>query len=109
MASVRRRRRYLAVLKTVGFTRRQLAATVTWQSLTAVTIGLALGVPAGIALGRALWQLFAAQIDVVPDPAVPLPAITLVIAGALALAGLAALLPGRAAARVPPAALLRAQ
>jgi ABC-type lipoprotein release transport system permease subunit len=109
MASVRRRRRDLAILKTVGFTRRQLAATVTWQSLTAVTAGVAAGVPAGVALGRALWQLFATQIDVVPYPAVPLRAVALVIVGALALAGLVALIPGRAAGRIPAATLLHAE
>jgi ABC-type lipoprotein release transport system permease subunit len=109
MASVRRRRRDLAVLKTVGFTRRQLAATVTWQSLTAVTMGVAVGGPAGVAVGRALWQLFAAQIDVVPYPSVPLRAVALVIAGALALAALVALIPGRAAGRVPAATLLHAE
>ena len=32
VASVRRRRRDLALLKTLGFTRRQLAATIAWQS-----------------------------------------------------------------------------
>jgi hypothetical protein len=109
MASVRRRRRDLAILKTVGFTRRQLAATVTWQSLTAVVAGVAVGVPAGVALGRALWQLFATQIDVVPYPAVPLLAVALVIVGALALAGLVALVPGRAAGRIPAATLLHAE
>jgi hypothetical protein len=35
IASVRRRRRDLAVLKTLGFTRRQLAGTVAWQASVA--------------------------------------------------------------------------
>ena len=48
-ASVRRRRRDLALLKTLGFTRRQLAAAVSWQSTVPVAIGTALGVPLGIA------------------------------------------------------------
>ncbi len=109
MASVRRRRRDLVILKTVGFTRRQLAATVTWQSATAVTAGLVIGVPAGVAVGRSLWQLFARQIDVIPYPAVPVPDVALVIGGALALAALVAFLPGRAAGRIPAATLLRAE
>ena len=46
LASVRRRRRELALLKTLGFTRRQLAATVAWQASVAVAIGVLVGVPA---------------------------------------------------------------
>ena len=45
IASVRRRRRDLALLKTLGFTRRQLAAAVAWQSSVAVAIGTVIGVP----------------------------------------------------------------
>jgi hypothetical protein len=108
-ASVRRRRGDLALLKTLGFTRRQLAATVAWQSTTAVAAGALVGVPLGIALGRYLWDLFAGQISVVPEPSVPVGTVTLVVLGALVAANLVAALPGRAAARTPAAALLRAE
>jgi hypothetical protein len=57
-ASVRRRRRDLAVLKTLGFTRRQLAVTVAWQASVAAIVGIVVGVPTGLALGRWLWDLF---------------------------------------------------
>ena len=70
-ASVRRRRHDLAVLKTIGFTRRQLAATVAWQATVAAIVGSAVGIPLGIALGRWLWTAFARQIYAVPQPAVP--------------------------------------
>jgi len=109
MASVRRRRRDLALLKTIGFTRRQLAAAVAWQSSVAVAAGTVIGVPVGIALGRFLWGLFARQIDVVPEPTVPGLWVILIAAGALALANLVAALPGRVAARTPTALLLRAE
>jgi hypothetical protein len=108
-ASVRRRRADLALLKTLGLTRRQLAATVAWQSTLAVAAGALVGVPLGIALGRYLWDLFARQISVVPEPSVPVLIVLLVIAGALAAANLVAAIPGRAAARVPAAALLRTE
>jgi hypothetical protein len=108
-ASVRRRRADLALLKTLGLTRRQLAATVAWQSTVAVAVGALIGVPLGIALGRYLWDLFARQINVIPEPSVPLLIVLLVIAGALAAANLVAAIPGRAAARVPASALLRAE
>ena len=108
-ASVRRRRADLALLKTLGLTRRQLAATVAWQSTVAVAAGALVGVPLGIALGRYLWDLFARQINVIPAPSVPVLIVLLVIAGALVAANLVAAVPGRAAARVPAAALLRAE
>ncbi len=71
--------------------------------------GALVGVPLGIALGRYLWDLFAGQISVVPEPSVPVGTVTLVVLGALAAANLVAALPGRAAARTPAAALLRAE
>jgi ABC-type lipoprotein release transport system permease subunit len=106
---VRRRRRDLAVLKTLGFTQRQLAATVAWQASVAAVIGIVAGVPLGIALGRWLWTLFARQIYAVPQPTVPAEAVILVTLGTLALANLVAALPGRSAARTPTALALRAE
>lgn len=108
IASVRRRRRDLALLKTLGFTRRQLAAVVTWQSSVAVAAGTMAGVPAGIALGRFLWYLFARQISVVPEPTVPGLPVILIAAGALVLANIVAVIPGRVAGRTP-AGLLRTE
>lgn len=108
-SSVRRRRADLALLKTLGLTRRQLAATVAWQSTVAVAAGALVGMPLGIALGRYLWILFARQISVVPQPSVPVLIVAAVIVGALAAANLVAAVPGRSAARVPAAALLRAE
>ena len=109
ITSVRRRRRDLALLKTLGFTRRQLAAVVSWQSTIAVAIGTIAGVPIGIATGRALWDLFARQIHVVPAPTVPGLAIALVAVAALVLANVIAAIPGLQAARTKTAVLLRAE
>jgi len=109
MASVRRRRRDLALLKTIGFTRRQIAVAVAWQSSVAVAAGAVVGVPVGIALGRFLWDLFARQINVVPEPTVPGLWVILIVVGAVLLANLVAVVPGRVAARTPTALLLRAE
>jgi predicted lysophospholipase L1 biosynthesis ABC-type transport system permease subunit len=109
LASVRHRRRDLALLKTLGFTRRQLSATVAWQSTAAVAVGVIVGVQLGTVLGRGLWDLFARQISVVPEPTVPALTVILIVAGALLTALLVALLPGRVAGRTPVAALLRAE
>jgi len=109
VASVRRRRRDLALLKTLGFTNRQLAATIAWQSTVAVGIGTIVGAPLGVALGRWLWELFAREIDAVPDPSVPVLPVLLVALGALVLANLVAAVPGRIAARIPANLALRAE
>jgi hypothetical protein len=109
VTSVRRRRRDLALLKTLGFTRRQLAATVTWQSTVVAVGGVVIGVPLGIAAGRWLWLAFAHQLSAVPDPVIPAVPIALAALAALILANVVAALPGRSAARTPAGLLLRAE
>jgi ABC-type lipoprotein release transport system permease subunit len=47
VTSVRRRWRDLAVLKTLGFTRGQVGATVAWQAITFAVVALAFGLPWG--------------------------------------------------------------
>jgi FtsX-like permease family len=108
-ASVRRRRRDLALLKAFGFTRRQLAATVACQASVAAIVGIIVGVPVGIALGRWLWDLFARNIYAVPLPTVPVLEVVLVALGAILLANLVAAVPGQMAARTPTALLLRSE
>jgi hypothetical protein len=109
VASVRRRRRDFALLKTLGFTKRQLAAAVAWQSSVVAVVGLVVGVPVGIAAGRWLWLAFAHELSAVPDPVVPAGSVAAAAAAALVLANLVAALPGFAAARTPAAVVLRAE
>jgi hypothetical protein len=109
MASVRRRRHEFALLKTLGFTGRQVAATVAWQSSVAVAIGTVVGIPIGIGLGRFLWTVFAREINAVPAPSVPALTVVFVALGALALANAIGAVPGRIAARTPAALLLRTE
>ena len=109
VASVRRRRRELALLKAMGVTERQLASTVGWQSSVSVAVGLIVGTPLGIAFGRWLWTEFARGFSAVPDPTTPLVPILLVALGGLAFANIVAAVPGRIAARTPTALLLRAE
>ena len=109
IASVRRRRRDLALLKTLGFTPRQLAAAVAWQASVSAIVGVVVGVPVGIALGRWLWTLFARAIYAVPEPSVPVLEVVVVAVGALVLANLVAAIPGRIAARTPTADVLRSE
>jgi len=108
VATVRKRRQDLALLKTLGFTRSQLAVTLTWQATVTALVGIVIGVPVGIAAGRQLWIIFARSIDAVPEPSVPL-SIILVAAGTLVLANLVAAVPGRVAASTPAAIILRGE
>jgi ABC-type lipoprotein release transport system permease subunit len=109
VASVRHRRRDLALLKALGFTPRQLAAVVAWQSTVTGVVGVIVGVPLGIVIGRQLWTVFARNINAVPDPTVPVFSVVLVALGALVFANVVAAIPGRIAARTPTAMVLRAE
>jgi hypothetical protein len=108
-ASVRRRRRDLALLKTLGFTRRQLASAVAWQASVSVGMATVIGVPLGIAFGRALWVLFAEELYAVPQPTVSVLSVIIVVVVAMVLANVVAAIPGWRAARTPTAAVLRSE
>jgi hypothetical protein len=107
--AIRRRRRDLAILKTLGFDRRQVRATVAWQATTYAAVGLIVGLPLGDVLGRWAWNLFAEQLGVVPEAVTPVPLLLLIVPGAIVLANLIAIVPGRIAARTRPALVLRAE
>ena len=107
--SVRRRRRELAVLKTLGFTRAQMRVLVVAESCTLLLVAVGLGVPLGIGAGHLAWVSFAGALGVVPAIAVQPWPLSL---GMLALvaAGVAlAWLPAARAARTPTTVALRAE
>lgn len=108
IASVRRRRRDIALLKTLGFTTRQLAVMIAWQASVIAAIAVLFGVPIGIIAGRELWIEFAREINAVPQPTVPT-SLLLVAVGALILANLVAAIPARIASRTPAAFVLRTE
>jgi len=108
-SAVRRRRRELAILKTLGFVRGQVRAAVAWQATTLVAVALAVGVPLGIAAGRWAWTLFADGLGVVAVPRVPGIALGVVVVVALAAANLVAAAPAHIAARTRPARVLRSE
>ena len=109
VAGVQRRRRDLAVLKTLGFTRSQVAATVAWQATTIIAVAVVIGVPLGLAVGRFAWRLFADDLGVKPEVVAPLAPVLLLIPVTLILANLVAALPGWFAARIRPAPVLRTE
>ncbi|MEY2478620.1 MAG: putative transport system permease protein [Actinomycetota bacterium] len=107
--SARRRRGDLALLKAIGFTRRQISGAVAWQASVTMTIAVVIGAVLGVVAGRALWGLFAEQMHVVPDPAVPVLALGLGAVALVLAANLFALPVGRAAGRTPAAVTLRTE
>jgi ABC-type antimicrobial peptide transport system permease subunit len=109
LVSVARRRTETGLLKVLGFVRRQVGAVFCWQATAVALVGIAVGLPIGIAVGKVLWRAFAANFGVVPVAVVhPLPLAALV-AGVLAAANVLAAFPALLAARSHPGQLLRTE
>jgi predicted lysophospholipase L1 biosynthesis ABC-type transport system permease subunit len=109
LASVRRRRRDLALLKALGMTRGQVRAIVSWQTTLILAVAVVVGAPLGIAVGSWAWRAFAGSLGVALVTVVP---VLLLSAGAAALivaGNLLTSLPAAVAARTAPAALLRSE
>jgi putative ABC transport system permease protein len=109
ISSVRHRRRELAVLRTMGFVRRQVWLAVFWQTATLVSIALLVGVPLGALLGRFVWNVFTRDLGAVADPQVAWIPFLLTVPAALLLASLVAAIPAWLAGRTRPSVALRAE
>ena len=109
LASVRRRRRDYALLKSLGMTRGQVRAIVAWQTSIILFVAAVTGGPLGVALGRWSWASFASSLGVAPVTDIPLSALLLGFAVLLLAGNLLASGPARIAARTPPAAILRTE
>ena len=109
VASTYRRRGESGLLKALGLVRRQLAAVVFWQAATVAVVGVAAGVPLGLAAGRLIWSGFARYLGVVPVAVVPGWLIAMLAAGVVAAALVIAVIPALTAVGSRPAAALRAE
>jgi putative ABC transport system permease protein len=109
VSTTRRRRRDLAVLRVLGFVGGQVRSTLRWQALTVAGVGLAVGVPAGLIAGRRIWSALAEAVGVVDDWSFPWLTVVLAVPAAMSVAVLLAVPPGRAAARMSPGRVLRAE
>lgn len=109
LVSVRQRRREFAVLKALGFTRRQVRDTVLWQSGAILIPALVVAVPVGIAAGRWLWKAFAETLGIVVDPAVPLVLLAAGLLVTVLVAEAAAIVPATIARRAVLDRALRAE
>jgi hypothetical protein len=108
-STVRRRRRDLAVLRVLGLTRGQARATVACQATTLALVGLVLGAPAGVAVGRLLWQVVAQEAPLIYVPPLAVGALLLVPPLAIVVSNAVAAWPAHVAARLRPADSLRTE
>jgi hypothetical protein len=106
ITGVTRARKNFAIAKACGFVRRQLVATVFWQTWWLTIGGLAIGLPLGIITGRLAWRIVAQQIGTTARPSIPAIAILLITPIALALTTATAALPAWIASRVSPSTAL---
>lgn len=109
VTSVRRHRRELAVLKALGFARRQVASTTVWQALTLAVIGVTIGVTLGALAARWAWTLFAENLGIPNISVFPAAPVMVLVPAALVAALVVALLPATAAGRTQPSKVLHAE
>ena len=91
----------------MGFVNGQVVSTVLWQSTTLAVIGIIIGVPLGVLVGKAVWTAFANNLGVIPVSVVPGWLIALLAVAVLVVANLIAVVPALAATRSNAADLLR--
>ena len=107
--AVRRRRHDVAVLRALGMTRPQSRMVVVTQASVLALVGLLVGVPLGLALGRTVWRYVADTTPLFYVPPVAVLALVLVVPVALLAANLLAAWPSHRAASMPVGPALRAE
>jgi hypothetical protein len=107
MTSIRRRRRDLSILKTLGFSSAQVRGAVAWQATTFVVVAMAVGMPLGAAAGRLVWSGFANHLGALSEPVTPPVALLVTVPAAILVANLIAAVPAAIASRLRPAVVLR--
>ena len=106
---MRRRRHDLAILRSIGFTRRQARLAITWQATLLTIVGLVVGIPLGIVCGRLVWRWLPTASRLAYVPPLALVAIAVVIPIAIVLASVLAAPPTHTATRIRPAQALRTE
>jgi len=104
---VTRRRREFAVLRVLGFTRRQVSSSIFWQSTTTAVIGVVFGVPLGLLGGVVIWRDFVTSLGAVPATVIPALSIVVIAVLALVCALALAVVPAILTARISPGEALR--
>ncbi|MET9257750.1 ABC transporter permease [Streptomyces sp. NPDC003717] len=105
---VAQRTRELALMRAVGASRRQVTRSVLFEAFVVGVVAAAGGLAAGVGIGAGLRALMGAMDATVPDgPLVVTPGtVAAALAVGVLITMLAAWLPGRRAARIPPVAAM---
>jgi ABC-type lipoprotein release transport system permease subunit len=100
VSTMRRRTSDLAVLRALGCTRSQLAATLRWQGLMLTLSAIVIGIPAGLIASRFAWSAFAAHVGISSDTTSP---IAILAAGTVSLVLITVIVATVVGGRVPTA------
>ena len=106
VTSVHRRRRDVAVLRSLGADAPFISRAVHWQATSFSLVPLILGAPLGLVAGRLVFGAFADRVGTVPSASFPYALLGAVIAAFVVLANLVAAVPAYRARRLAPAPLL---
>jgi hypothetical protein len=109
VVSGRRRHREFAILKALGLLRRQVSSITAWQVSIVTGLALLAGLPLGVAAGRWAWALFARDLGIPAAAITPFPLVLLMVPAVILIANVLAFWPGRTAARLKPAEVLRTE
>ncbi len=105
---LRQRGADLAILRTLGLTPFQTGTCLVWQATLLAVIGLIVGIPLGVAIGRGTWQLVAEHIPIVQVTAVAAVPLLLLLPAAIIAANVVTLRPAWRTSRLSAADALRA-
>ncbi|WP_018500387.1 ABC transporter permease [Parafrankia discariae] len=105
----RRRHGELAILRTLGFTPSQTARIPLTTSCVSAALAVAVGLPAGMLIGRLIWWEIATATGVSADLAIPVWMLVTLPPAAIVVGLLVAALPAWRAWRLLPGAVLRGE
>jgi len=109
VSAIRRRRRDLAILKTLGMPPAKVSIAIFWQATTVGLVSTLVGLPLGLVAGRWMWNLVASQLGVGPQSRVPLLVLAGLCVGVLVVVNIVAAGPAVMAGRIAPATILRTE
>ena len=108
VTSARRRRRDFGILRALGLDGRRIRLILNAQGTAISLVGLAIGVPLGVAIGRTLWRLVTDRVPLTAVAPFALEAVVLIVPITVLVANALAVWPGHRLARLRPAEDLRA-
>jgi hypothetical protein len=104
-----RQRREYAVVRSIGFRRRQVVGAFLWQAVITLVLAAIVAVPIGLGIGRVAWSLTSRNIGLLDAYRLPLPELALGFGVALVISAGVALVAAARPARSTIAAGLRAE